>query len=65
MEHIELVYNLCDKVLDVRHPYAIWYVDGGFRTAEVFEPDEGWVSYSCNTQDEWDMLCDMARHHGA
>ena len=56
MEHMDLIAEYCD-VLDVRYGCAIWYVDGGYRYADVLDPEEGWVSYSCDTQEMWEMLC--------
>jgi len=56
MEHMDLIAQYC-TVLDTREGRAIWYEDGGFRYADVLEEGEGWVSYSCNTQEQWEMLC--------
>lgn len=56
MKHMDLIATYCD-VLAVKADKAIWYVDGGYRYADVLDPEEGWVSYSCNSQEEWEMLC--------
>lgn len=55
MEHMNLIAEYC-TVFAVKVDWAIWYEDGGFKYADVFDPEEGWVSYSCNTQKEWEML---------
>ena len=57
MMHMALIVENCE-VLDVRGDRAVWYVDGGFKYADVLDEDEGWVSYSCNSQEEWEMLCE-------
>lgn len=56
MTHLALIRTYCTVLAEKRG--AIWYEDGGFRYAEVFEPGEGWVSYSCNSVEEWEMLTD-------
>ena len=56
MKHMDLIAEYCE-VLDVRYGRAIWYVDGGYRYADVLEEGEGWVSYSCDTREMWEMLC--------
>lgn len=58
MKHMDLIATYCD-VLAVKADKAIWYVDGGYRYADVLEEGEGWVSYSCNTQEEWEMLTEQ------
>ena len=55
MEHMNLIAEYC-TVLAVKVDWAIWYEDGGFKYADVFDPEEGWISYSCNTQEEWELL---------
>lgn len=55
MKHMDLIATYCD-VLAVKADKAIWYVDGGYRYADVLDPEEGWVSYSCNSQEMWEML---------
>ena len=54
MHHIALIKAYC--LVLAEKPGAIWYEDGGFRYAEVLDPDEGWVAYSCNTQEMWELL---------
>ena len=55
MKHMDLIAEYC-TVFAVKVDWAIWYEDGGFKYADVFDPEEGWISYSCNTQEEWEML---------
>ena len=55
MEHMNLIAEYC-TVFAVKIGRAIWYEDGGFKYADVFDPEEGWISYSCNTQEEWELL---------
>lgn len=57
MNHLALIRTYCE-VLDQRSDRAIWYVDGGYKYADVLDPEEGWVSYSCDSQEMWEMLCD-------
>ena len=59
MNHITLICNNC-KVLEVRGDWAVWYEDGGFKYADVYDCAEGWVSYSCNSAEEFDLFCDGA-----
>jgi hypothetical protein len=54
MTHIALIKTYCEVLAET--PTAIWYEDSGFRYADVLDPEEGWVSYSCNSQEEWEML---------
>lgn len=54
MNHKNIIRAWC--VVLAEKPNAIWYEDGGFRYADVLDPEEGWVSYSCNSQEEWEML---------
>ena len=56
MKHMELIATYCD-VLATCENRAIWYVDGGYKYADVLEDGEGWVSYSCDTREMWEMLC--------
>lgn len=56
MTHLALIRTYCTVLAEKRG--AIWYEDGGFRYADIFEPGEGWVSYSCNSVEEWEMLTD-------
>ena len=58
MEHMNLIAEYC-TVFAVKVDWAIWYEDGGFKYADVFDPEEGWISYSCNTQEEWEMLTEQ------
>lgn len=54
--HMEIIAEWC-VVLAVKDDRAIWYEDGGFKYADIFDPEEGgWESYSCNSQDEWELL---------
>lgn len=55
MNHINIIMAWCE-VLAVIAEKAIWYVDGGHRYADVLDPEEGWVSYSCDTQEMWELL---------
>lgn len=55
MEHMDLIATYC-TVYAVKVNGAIWYEDGGFKYADILEPEEGWVSYSCDTREEWEML---------
>jgi hypothetical protein len=55
MEHMNLIAEYC-TVFAVKVDRAIWYEDGGFKYADVFDPEEGWISYSCNTQEESELL---------
>jgi hypothetical protein len=54
MNHKNIIRAWC--VVLAEKPNAIWYEDGGFRYADVFDPEEGWVSYSCDTREMWEML---------
>ena len=56
MKHMDLIAEYCE-VLATYERRAIWYVDGGYKYADVYEDGEGWISYSCDTQDMWEMLC--------
>lgn len=58
MKHMDLIAEYC-TVFAVKVGRAIWYEDGGFKYADVFDPEEGWISYSCNTQEEWEMLTEQ------
>ncbi len=58
-EHMDIIGAYC-PVLAVKNDRAIWYEDGGFKYADIYEDGEGWASYSCNTQEEWEMLSEMA-----
>lgn len=58
MKHIEMISTWCE-VLDLREGKAIWYVDSGRRYADVLDPEEGWCSYSCETREQWEMLCEQ------
>ena len=53
---MDLIAEYCE-VLATYERRAIWYVDGGYKYADVYEDGEGWISYSCDTQDMWEMLC--------
>ena len=57
MTHMEIISTWCE-VLDLREGKAIWYVDSGRRYADVLDPEEGWCSYSCETREQWEMLCE-------
>ena len=57
--HMEIIGTWC-KVLATKGQHAIWYEDGGFKYADVLEEGEGWVSYSCDTAEMWEMLSEMA-----
>jgi len=56
MKHMDLIAEYCE-VLDVRYGRAIWYIDGGYKYADILEEGEGWMSYSCDTREMWEMLC--------
>lgn len=53
--HMDIIGAWC-TVLAVKAGGAIWYEDGGFKYADIFEGPYGWASYSCNTREEWEML---------
>lgn len=55
MTHLGLIKTYCE-VLDQRGDWAIWYVDNGYKYADVFDPAEGWCSYSCDSLEMWEML---------
>ena len=55
MMHLSLIKTYC-KVIAEKSDWAIWYVDGVYKYADVYDTEEGWISYSCNTQEEWEML---------
>lgn len=55
-KHFALIRIYC-KVL-AETPNGIWYEDGGFKVAEVFVEGEGWVSFSCDTEEEFALLCE-------
>ena len=57
MSHLALIRTYC-VVLAERHN-AIWYEDAGYKYADVFVEGEGWVSYSCNTEEEFALLCEQ------
>ena len=54
MTHLELIRTYCHVLAE--KPGAIWFEDGCFRYAEILDPDEGWVAYSCDTQEMWELL---------
>ena len=54
-KHMEIISAWC-KVLGTKDQRAIWYEDGGFKYADVLEDGEGWVSYSCDTAEMWELL---------
>ena len=54
--HFALIRTYC-KVL-AEKPNAIWYEDHGIKYADVFVEYEGWVSYSCDTEEEFALLCE-------
>lgn len=53
--HMEIIAEYC-TVLAIKIDKAIWYEDGGFKYADVFEEGEGWVSYSCDNAEMWELL---------
>ena len=53
-EHLALIRTYCTVLAE--KPNAIWFEDGSFRYADIFDSEEGWVSYSCATQEEWELL---------
>ena len=56
-EHLALIRTYCTVLAE--KPGAIWFEDGSFRYAEVWDPSEGWISYSCDTQEEWELLTEQ------
>ena len=54
-KHFETISTWC-KVLAAKNQRAIWYEDGGFKYADIYEDGKGWASYSCNTREEWELL---------
>lgn len=55
-KHLNLIRTYCEVLAE--KPNAIWYKDHDWKIAEVFNEDEGWISYSCNTAEEFDLLCE-------
>lgn len=55
MMHLSLIKTYC-QVIAEKGDWAIWYEDGGYKYAEVLDPEEGWISYSCDSESEWQML---------
>lgn len=51
---MDLIETYCTVI--AKKANAIWYVDGGYKYADVYDPEEGWISYSCNSEEEWEML---------
>lgn len=56
-EHLALIRTYCTVLAE--KPGAIWFEDGSFRYADIFDPEEGWVSYSCATRKEWELLTEQ------
>lgn len=52
--HLDLIRRSCEVLAEEEG--AIWYRDGGFGYAEVLDEGE-WVSYSCNSAEEFALIC--------
>ena len=57
MMHLSLIKTYCEVIAEKAN--AIWYVDGGYKYADVYDSEEGWISYSCNSEKEWEMLTEQ------
>ena len=55
-KHLDLIRAYCKVFAEVLN--GIWYEDRGFKVAEIYIEGEGWVSFSCNTKEEFDLLCE-------
>lgn len=53
--HLDLIRRSCEVLAE--EDGAIWYKDGGLGYAEVLEEGE-WVSYSCNSAEEFALICE-------
>lgn len=53
--HIEIIAAWCEVHAVIANK-AIWYTDGDYRYADVYDPEEGWCSYSCDTREMWELL---------
>ena len=52
MSHVALIHAWCHVLAEQED--AIWYEDtDGTGIAEVFVPEEGWVSYPCDSAEEF------------
>lgn len=54
--HFALIRTYCEVLAERSN--AIWYIDHGMKIAEIFIEDEGWVSFSCDTEEEFALLCE-------
>lgn len=54
--HFALIHTYCKVLAETSN--GIWYEDHGRRIAEVFIEDEGWASFSCDTAEEFALLCE-------
>ena len=54
-QHFELIRNYCEVLAEA--PNGIWFIDSGFKYANVYEKDEGWITYSCDSKEMFDELC--------
>lgn len=55
MNHINLIRTYC-VVLAQKGTWAIWYREGHYGYADIYSHTEGWVSYACNSREEWAAL---------
>ena len=55
MNHINIICAWCEVHARIGD-WAIWYRDGGYDYVDVFDPEEGWCSYSCDSLEMWEML---------
>lgn len=58
MKHIDVIAQYCN-ILAVKADKAVWYVDGGYKYADIYDAEEGgWTSYSCNSAEEFELFCE-------
>jgi hypothetical protein len=58
-QHFDLIREYCEVLAEASN--GIWYKDGDFKVADVYEEDEGWISYSCNNKEMFNELCEMSQ----
>ena len=55
--HFKLIYEYCEVLAEVDN--GIWYIDGNFKYADVYNECEGWLSYSCDSLESFYELCEL------
>ena len=61
MMDTSLIHTYCQVVKEVFTPiHGIFFFEDGWGTAEIDDPDEGVISYSCESVEEFDELVELS-----